>query len=147
MDLTGADCAGTHWREAFIGDSVLERTDFADADLTWLRLIDCNCAGASFEGAEFDHANTANSRFTGAHFERARRFFRCREIVMEILSREINGDLERAKLVGALAMNQDWCYPEWAKILALQPHYRQAVAGIFRQYPQSGFLEALRAAR
>jgi uncharacterized protein YjbI with pentapeptide repeats len=144
-DLTGADCTGSHWREALVADAILERADFADADLTWLRLIDGNCAEASFQGAEFDHANTAHSRFTGAHFERARRFFRCREIIVEILSREINGDLERAKLVGTLAMDQEWCYPEWAQILALQPHYRQVAIDIFRRYPDAGFIEALRA--
>jgi uncharacterized protein YjbI with pentapeptide repeats len=144
-DLTGADCTGTQWREAFVDHSLLERADFSDADLTWLRLIDCNCAEASFRGAAFEHANTAGSRFTGALFERAKRFLRCREIITEILSREINGDLERAKLVGALAMDQAWCYPEWAKILALQPHFRQVVAEIFRRYPESGFIEALRA--
>ncbi len=144
-DLTGAECAGAHWHEAFVGNSVLEHADFTDTDLSWLRLIDCNCAGTSFRGADFERANTVYSRFTGARFERARRFFRCREIVTEILSHEINGDLERAKLVGVVAMNQDWCYPEWAKILALQPHYRQVVTEIFRQYPESGFMEALRA--
>jgi uncharacterized protein YjbI with pentapeptide repeats len=144
-DLTGADCTGSSWREALIGDGLLERAQFAGADLTWLRLVDCNCAGASFQGAEFEQANTANSRFTGAQFERAKRFFRCREIITEILSREIADDLERAKLVGALAINQAWCYPEWAKILALQPHFRQVVAEIFRRYPESGFIEALRA--
>ena len=133
--MTGAECAGAHWHEAFVGNSVLEHADFTDTDLSWLRRIDCNCARTSFRGADFERANTVYSRFTGARFERARRFFRGREIVTEILSHEINGDLERAKLVGVVAMNQDWCYPEWAKILALQPHYRQVVTEIFRQNP------------
>ena len=146
-DLTGADCARIQLREAFVRGSLLERADFTDADLSGIRLIDSTCTDASFRGATLDDANTSGSRFARAMFEGARRFSRCREIVVEILSREIGDDLERAKLVGALSMNADWCYREWAQLLALQPYYRQTAVEIFGRYPESGFIEALRATR
>jgi uncharacterized protein YjbI with pentapeptide repeats len=145
-DLTVADCTGLELREALMGTCLFERADLTDADLSLIRLIDCTCTEATFRGTTFNEANTAGSRFARAQFAGARQFFRCREIVVEILSREIGDDLERAKLVGALAMHADWCYPEWAQILTLQPHYRQVAVEIFRQYPESGFLQALRAA-
>jgi uncharacterized protein YjbI with pentapeptide repeats len=143
-DLTGAECMNAGWREAYVGNALLERADFADADLTLLRLIDCNCAGASFRGADFARANTAYSRFTDAHFEGAKRFSRCREIVVEILAREIGDDTARARLVGALALQRDWCYAEWAQMLAQEPHQREAALELFRRYPDSGFREAWR---
>lgn len=146
LDCTSADFTRAQLQRALARVSLFEQADFTDADLSGIRLIDCTCSGASFCGTAWGDANTSGSRFVRAQFEDARRFSRCREIVVELLSREVGDDLERAKLVGALALHDGWCYPEWAGILALQPHYRRAVAEIFRRYPRSGCDEALRAA-
>lgn len=146
VDGTTADFTRAQLQRALWRDSRFERTNFTGADLSGIRLIDSTCTGALFQQTAWADANTSGTRFVRAEFEGAQRFFACREIVAELLSREVGNDLERAKLVGAVALHENWCYPEWAGILALQPHYRQAAEAVFRRYPRSGFLEALRAA-
>ncbi|MHC5717701.1 MAG: hypothetical protein ACYTX0_37745, partial [Nostoc sp.] len=51
---------------------------------------------------------------------------------------------ERSKLVGSILIGTQWCYPEWKQFLKVQPEYREIAFEIFRRYPESGFIEALR---
>lgn len=146
VDGTAADFTRARLPRALWRDSRFERANFTGVDLSGIRLIDSTCTGAWFQQSNWADANTSGTRFVRAEFEGAQRFFACREIVVEILGREVGDDLERAKLVGALALHENWCYPDWAEILARQPQYRQAAEAVFRRYPRSGFLEALRAA-
>jgi hypothetical protein len=77
-------------------------------------------------------ASTIGSTFEGADFSGAKKFFLCREILVEILRREIADDFERVELVGAIAVGSRWCYPQWKQILESRPKYRDLAMEIFK---------------
>jgi hypothetical protein len=145
VDLTGADLSRASLRNALLRVCTLTRADLGGVDLTEGRLVGCECTDTGFRDALFEEASATDSTFDRAEFAGAKRFFLCREIVVELLKRELGDDLERTMLVGALAIERGWCYAEWARILAERPGARRAAVEAFRRYPASGCAEALQA--
>lgn len=142
-DLTGADLSGADLRMAMIRGCNLEKAKLDDADLDRASLLYSNCCDASFQRANFMWGNTVGSSFARAEFADAKQFFLCQEILREILRREIKDDFEAAKLVGAIAVFPQWCYPHWKKYLKSHPEYRYRAFEAMRRYPESGFIQAL----
>lgn len=143
-NLTGANFTNADLRRASLSGTVLQSARFDGANLSRTTLADCVADDASFRDASLTWSNTSGTGFAGADFTGAKQFFLCREIVVEILSRNIGNDAECAKLVGAAALMPKWCYPEWKEILAIQTEYRDLALRIFERYPESGFEKALR---
>lgn len=161
-DLSGADLSGAQLRHASLTLVELRRANLSRCDLrrcTWTSCIaeDANLAAANldgsafvacrFDGADFTSAsflrtNTLHSVFSRARFQGARRFAWSREILVEILARAAD-DVERSKLVGAVALHQDWCYDKWRSIMADAPQYRHLALQILSAYPDSGFAAAM----
>jgi hypothetical protein len=147
VDLTHANFSHVDLRQATLHQCTLQHTLLNDADLTDSVLNQCNCDDSSFRGALLEGAMAVGSTFARADLDQARRFSTCREMIVEVLRREIGDDVERAKFVGAVAIGRQWCYEEWANMLAFQPQFRALALEIFRRYPESGFVEALRAGK
>ena len=142
--LQRADLSGTRLREATLQSCSLAEASLANADLARAHLFQCTLDDAVLSGANLIWANTRGSSFARADLGSARRFFLCREIVAEVLRREVHGDIDRASLIGAILLQPDWCYPEWKAFLEWKPAFRAIALEIFARYPQSGFTEALR---
>ena len=142
-DLTLADMTGIDLSHALLRNCELRSARLDGANLTLSTLGRCNCRDARFCGALIDRVNATGSGLEGADFSGARRFCTCREVLVELMRREIGRDLSRARLVGAFALVEEWCYAEWARILEFEPHYREVLYELFRRYPESGFVEAL----
>ncbi len=122
----------------------LESAILDRADLSNTMIISSICDKASFRNTLMASSNTFASKFNRADFQGARDFFACREIVVEILSRKINGSFQMANLIGAASLNYKWCYSEWKQLLDDNAEYRELAFKIFQDYPESGFTEALR---
>ncbi len=142
-DLTLADMTGIDLSHALLRSCELRSARLDGANLTLSTLARCSFRDARFCGALIDRVNATGSGLEGADFSGARRFCTCREVLVELLRREVGRDLSRARLVGAFALVEDWCYAEWARILEFEPHYREVLYELFRRYPESGFIEAL----
>ena len=142
-DLTLADLTGADLSRSLFRSCQLERARLDEADLTLSTMACCNCRDARFCGALIDRVNATGTDLDGADFSGARQFCTCREVIVELMRREMGDDLTRAKFVGAFAFVEKWCYAEWARILEFEPHYRELVCELFRRYPESGFVEAL----
>jgi hypothetical protein len=63
--------------------------------LTEGRLVGRGWADTSFPGALLDSSSTLETTFDRAEFADPRRFFRCRELVIDPLKRETGDDLGR----------------------------------------------------
>jgi uncharacterized protein YjbI with pentapeptide repeats len=142
-DLSRANLTGARLEHAFVRNSNAALATFDRADLTWTKLAVSDCAQASFRDTVLDHALTMGSRFKGAEFAGAGRFFRSREIVAEILRRAVGADFELLQMVGAVIAAPDWCYAQWKSWLELNPSRMAAALAVFDQYPASGCREAL----
>jgi uncharacterized protein YjbI with pentapeptide repeats len=142
-DLSRADLTGAGLEHAFVRNSNVALATFDGTDLTWAKLAACDCSQASFRGSLLDRTLTMGSRFKGADFAGARRFFRSREIVAEVLRREVGADFELLQMVGAVIAAPDWCYAQWKAWLDLNPSRLRCALAIFALYPESGCREAL----
>lgn len=123
--------------------SGLEKASFDDADLMLGSFTWSNLDYATFRNTNLDQTETIGASLTGADFSSARNFAYCREIVMEILARDLDQDLATMKWLGAVTLLRKWCYPVWAKLLKKDdPNYFIKAMEIFQKYPTSGCLEA-----
>ena len=147
VDLTGANLADSDFRNAVFRTCVMERARFDGASLTEGRLDKCTCTDASFRYVNWKGATTCGSRFRDADLEGARDFFQCRELVTKILAPLIDEGFDVAQLVGAVALDESRCYPEWSAFLAANSRYRALSAALFARYPDSGIAEALQTAK
>jgi len=153
-DLTGAQLKGAQLEgcnanravfaeadlhKAKLRHCTLMEADLRDADLTWGSLVRCDAEGAIFDDALLAHVDTQKTIFKKASFAGARRFVRSREIITELLGREIQGDAERAKYVGALMLLEHWCFEEWDLYMQEQPpELREAALEALARYPEGG---------
>jgi uncharacterized protein YjbI with pentapeptide repeats len=144
VDLTGADLSGAHFQEAMLRACVLERARLDRADLSRARLVYSLCNGASFQGTRLSWTNTVGSTFADADLFAAEHFFLSREIIAEILERDVGAGFDRRALVGAVLVDPSWCYAEWKRLLAERPRDRDEALRIFERYPNSGCAQALR---
>lgn len=161
-DLSGADCAGSVWRQcdllkAFARFASLSRTRFhacileeanlSDAELSSGAIIDSSCNNASFVRTNLLDIQTLGSSFRGVDVTEASGFLASREIVVEILQRHVEqGDIEALKLIGAIPMMRHWCYGDWKRYLDTSPElrvYRHQALQIFDRYAKSGASGAL----
>jgi uncharacterized protein YjbI with pentapeptide repeats len=142
-DLSHADLSDARLEHTFFRNSNLERARLDRARLGHGKLAHTNCTGASFRDGDLDSVLTVGSTFFLAEVETARRFFLCRDLVAEILLREVGDDFERARLVGAVATNPTWCFREWKAWLDFHPAIRDQALAVFARYPHSGCREAL----
>jgi hypothetical protein len=136
-NLSRCDLRRSTWTSCIADDAVL-----AGADLTGGAFVACRFDGADFTGASL-RADTQHSTFARARFENAEMFAWSREVVVEILARAVD-DLEAVKMVGAVALRQEWCYDTWRSILAGVPQHRDLALRILGPYPDSGFAVAMR---
>lgn len=142
-DLSYADLSSAHLEHTFFRDTTLERFILDGANLSRGKLAHTNCTAASFRSTDLDRVLTVGSTFFLAEVDAARRFFLCRDLVAEILLREVDDDFERARLVGIVATNPKWCFREWKAWLDFHPAIRDQALAIFAKYPESGCREAL----
>lgn len=145
-DLSAADFTDGDVREAVFRGCLLERATADRMDLSGGRLDFCNCTDASFREVRWQGASTGGSRFRGADLAGGRRFFQCRELVAHVLDPLVDAGPEEAAVVGAVAVDGNQCYPEWAAYLAGRPDHRARATDVFGRYPDSGIAEALRLA-
>jgi uncharacterized protein YjbI with pentapeptide repeats len=161
--FAGCDAAGSTWRQAtllgagFRGARLsgatlhacrLESAVLADAALDGASLFGCCCDEADLSGADADGLEALDSTFRSARLDGTRRFARCRELVAEVLRRDVDpDDAEVAALVGAVLELKRWCWADWKAYLATPDHAGHAAiaAEIFAAYPESGLLAAFEA--
>lgn len=141
--LTEADFSSARLKRTRFHNSSLEQATFDEADLSLGALTWSILDGVSFHETNLQDVETLGSSFRGANLSTARDFAFCREIVLEILSREADESLETMQWLGAGTLMRQWCYPVWADLLKDRPQLEQMIRA-FRQYPNSGCLEALR---
>jgi uncharacterized protein YjbI with pentapeptide repeats len=141
VDLTGADLTAVTFRTC-----TLERADLSESTMTSGQLVSCLCDEASFRQMDLAGTISAGSTFRGADFGGARRFHNNREMLIELLSRDIGEDFELARLVGAVGVGRQWCWDEWAGFLSANPKQLDLALEIFSRYPESGAARALRVA-
>jgi uncharacterized protein YjbI with pentapeptide repeats len=146
-DLSGCDFSRTTLCHVVLKQSTASGAMFDDADLSDAAIVGCNCDGASLRGAQLSGLITPDSTFRGAQLHAARRFWRARELVVEVLRQAIGDDPERVQVVGAVALQRAWCYPEWAQMLRSRPYLLDEAIEVFEDHPASGMAVALRAAR
>ncbi|MEH2027478.1 pentapeptide repeat-containing protein [Nostoc sp.] len=161
VNFEGVDAAGSYWdRSSLVGcnfreanlkksslvNSGLERVSFDAADLTLATLAWSNLDGVTFRNTNLDHVETIGTNLTDADLTTARNFAYCREIVIEVLNRHVERNLEIMQWLGAVNFLKQWCYPTWAELLKNQPNYLKKVIEIFENYPYSGCLEAFQQA-
>ena len=146
VDLSRTDFSAARVRESLLRSCSMRRTTFASADLGDAALAQCDCRDADFTDANLAGVDTLGSIFTGAELGSARGWTVAREVLVEALKREIEDDPARARLFGAIAINREWCWDEWAVMAEHDPAGLEIVAGILAKYPASGCLEELNAA-
>ena len=146
VDLSRTDFSAARVGEALLRSCSMRRATFASADLSDAALAQCDCRDADFTDANLAGVDTLGSIFSGARLGSARGWTIAREAVVEVLRRELDNDPARARLFGAIAINRDWCWDEWAVMAEHDPAGLTVVTGILAKYPASGCLEALNAA-
>lgn len=144
VDLAYADLKGSHLDQALLRGCNLDHADLDDSSLVDGKIAYCNCTAATFRRTDLDRVLTVGSRFLAADLDRARHFYLCRDIVAEILLREVEDDFERARLVGVVAISPTWCFKDWKAWLAFHPGLQADALRVFEKYPDSGCAEALR---
>jgi uncharacterized protein YjbI with pentapeptide repeats len=142
-DFGHSNLASANLEHTFFRSCNLERATLDRATLARGKLAYTNCTAATFHGTDLDRVLTVGSRFHLAELTTARRFFVSRDVVAEILFREVGDDFERARLVGVVATNPKWCFREWKSWLDFHPPIREEALAIFAKYPESGCREAL----
>jgi fluoroquinolone resistance protein len=146
VDLAGATLRSAALRGTVFKETSLVQARLDAADLTDTKFLHCQAEGVSLRGALLAGAITPGSSFEDADLTDARRFTRCRELVVEVLRREAGNDPLHFQLLGALAIKRDWCYAEWSNVLSSFPQCQDVVLQVFGRFPHSGLMEALRSA-
>lgn len=162
LRLPGAAAAGSFWqhcalRRADLTAADLSRATFVDCDLTEVdltdgclsgaRLMRCSLEGARLTGASLDDAATVGCTLARAELTGVRDAASARDLVVEVLRRRAGEDAELMRWVGLVALQRSWCYDEFAAALDAHPRLREIALDAFRKLPESGFAEALAAAR
>ena len=140
--LALADFTAAQLKRARFTGCELDESRFDSTDLTLAWLVSSSVNRATFRGTLLRHTETLHSTFDGADLATARELAYCRELVLEILGRHTEPELEMGKMIGAIARLRTWCYPAWAALLMHQPVYFATAIRIFARYPSSGCLEA-----
>jgi uncharacterized protein YjbI with pentapeptide repeats len=146
VDLSRTDFSAARLRRGLLRSCSSRRASFRSADLSDAALAQCDCREADFTDSTLAGVDTLGSIFTGAELGSARGWTVAREALIEVLKREMDNDPARARLFGAIAINRDWCWDEWAVMSEHDPAGLEVVAGILAKYPASGCLEALNTA-
>jgi uncharacterized protein YjbI with pentapeptide repeats len=141
LELRGADMIHADLRRASWHMCDVQETQLRSAKLDGGAFVGCRFDGADLSSASFFKTNTLHSVFARATFDDARMFAWSREIVVELLGRAADG-VEDAKLVGAIALHQEWCYDEWRAMTADDPELRQRALDVMSEWPNSGFVAA-----
>jgi Pentapeptide repeats (8 copies) len=162
VDASGACFAGA--KGAFHADrSTFRNADFSDASLEGASWFGCSFDKASFDRADLSRAvvgyctakeasfhsckmmwlHSRGTSYEGADLTHARSFFISREIVIEIVRRALGSDIHAIQLLGQLAYDDRWCYPEWKSYLEKSPMLWDLALAIFARYPESGCAQAL----
>jgi hypothetical protein len=143
VTLQLADFSSASLKRARFTGCELESARFDGGDLTLGWIVDSSADRTSFQNALLRHTETLRSSFEGADLATAKEIAYCRELVIEILRRHTERELDIAKMIGAVTQLRTWCYPAWAPILVAQPAAFATAVRAFSNYPRSGCLEAL----
>lgn len=159
-NLSEAEASGSHWEhsnllsvefkganltEARFRYCTLDEASFKDVTISGGGIIHSTCDGANFKQARLTNLETIGSSFQRADLTEAEQFLSCREIIVEILRRHIDKEIEQTKLVGAALLMRYWCYADWKKYLTtpdMKSYYALAL-DILEMYPESGAYKAL----
>ena len=144
VDLVAADLSGIDLQVATLRGCLLDRARLDGANLAQANLLQCCCDEASFRNVDFEWSNTLGSTFLAADFTGARRFMVNREVIAELLRREVGDDLAKAEFAGAVAIGRAWCYPEWKAEFESRSELGAFTEQVFQRFPRSGVLAALR---
>jgi hypothetical protein len=163
LDASGCRAAGSVWRQSImlgarlagadlagarLSGCPLDRADLAAANLEGAALVGCGCDAADFGGARLADLETVDSTFRDAKLLGAHRLLGSRELVVELLRRDVDTeDAEAMALLGQVMVQRRWCYAEWNRHLGspdLLP-YRTLALTILSKYPESGAGAALEA--
>ena len=143
VDLSRASLRDASVTHAMFRGCCMERAALDGADFTHAKLAYANCTGASFRETLLRDTLTVGSTFFLADLATAKQFFLSRQIVAEILRREVENDFLKSQLVGAVELAPQWCYHEWKAWLDFNPSFREVALEIFAKYPDSGCHDAL----
>jgi uncharacterized protein YjbI with pentapeptide repeats len=116
--LSGAHLERVVLDHAMVRNVSLERADLTGASLRFVCSTACLFDYASLRDSDLQALVSVDTSFTGAELAGARNFSRSREILCEILSREIDADFEQARSVGAILVGRSWCWDAWAGYLS-----------------------------
>lgn len=70
-DLSGKDLSGLDLKGVYLGDAILDCTNFSGANLEGAEFDDCNLRDADFSGANLKNASFYDAELEGAYFEGA----------------------------------------------------------------------------
>jgi uncharacterized protein YjbI with pentapeptide repeats len=156
--IENASCYNAFWELCNLDDSSLSKSAFNDTmikncqceravcenvDFSDAKIIYTNCNSTRFNQSCFSWTITTGSSFVNANFTDVKDIRIPREIIVEILMRGVHGDIERAKLLGAVDILRKWCFPEWKEYLENYPDLMKVALNSFKLYPDSGLFEAL----
>jgi len=143
-DLAFGDFSGAFLRGARLGSCSLIGGSFVDADLGAAVIDHCVADKADFSRANLRRASGLGSTYAGAKLETAVDFCWNRDMVASILEADIDDDLERARLAGAVKLLNGWCWDAWNRCYRDAPeHLRIWAVDVFGSYPASRCLESL----
>ena len=143
VNLFEADLEGANLSRAMLNTCTLEKANLDGCDLTSSYLVYSACARTSFRRAQLEGLTALGSTFSEANFNSAIGFFRCNEIVAEVLLREAGGDLQRIMECAAIVVDRERCYAEWKDYLVQHADAEAFALQVFSRYPESGCAEAL----
>ena len=144
VNLFEADLRGADLSQAMLNACTLEKANLDDCDLSGSYLVYSTCVGAGFRHAQLEGLTALGSTFREADFDGAMGFFRCNEIVAEVLLREAGDEHQRIMECAAIVADRERCYPEWKEYLADHADAEAFAYRVFGHYPESGCTEALR---
>ena len=143
-DLTGADFSRADLRRTAMFSCWADAVVFDGARLDGAVLQHTSLRRSRFAGAVLDGCESVGCSFQDADLTTARRFYRTRDAVAEVLLADADDDVERTSAAGAVALMDGWCWNAWARYWREAPPYlRVWAARTFAQYPDSGCTEAL----
>lgn len=143
--LEGADLSGTNLRGASFINADLTGACLRDACLRQAHLQDTNLAWVDISGADFADAYTARLNLRGCQLAGVRNAAFCRPIVGEIMLRGAGDDERKLLYASLVSFQENQCWDHWRQVYhEASRDLKRWIVQVFRDYPESGCLQALR---
>jgi hypothetical protein len=122
-NLHRSDLSGSNLRGSNLRGSDLRGSDLHYSDLSYSEL-----SGSNLRGSDHRGSNLHRSDLRGATIN-----WQSHDLIAELLHRAAGDDVDRRKVAGLVSISRDWCWGQFAALIATDPLGPWAIE-VLREY-------------